>query len=132
MIHGDVFRSPPFVSLLCAVVGAGSQMFFTVILLLSFVLLGAFKATRRGAILTAFIAIFALCGLFGGIVAGRLFKQLKGANWVWNLVLTASVFPGPLFLVFSWVNSVAWAHQSTAALPATTILVSFIFNISFI
>lgn len=122
MIHGDVFRTPYSVSLLCASVGAGAQMLFTVMILLSCVLMGAFKATRRGAILTAFIAIYSLCAVFGGLVSGRLFKQLKGTNWVWNLVLTSMVFPGPLFLVFSWVNSVAWAHQSTAALPLTTIL----------
>ena len=123
MIHGDVFRTPHSVSLLCASVGAGAQMLFTVMILLSCVLMGAFKATRRGAILTAFIAIYSLCAVFGGLVSGRLFKQLKGTNWVWNLVLTSMVFPGPLFVVFSWVNSVAWAHQSTAALPLTTILV---------
>jgi transmembrane 9 superfamily protein 1 len=124
MIHGDVFRAPSSVSLLCACVGAGAQILFTVMILLSCVLMGAFKATRRGAILTAFIAIYSLCAVFGGMVSGRLFKQLKGTNWVWNLILTSVVFPGPLFLVFSWVNSVAWAHQSTAALPLTTILVS--------
>jgi hypothetical protein len=123
MIHGDVFRPPSYVSLLCAFVGAGGQLFFATFILLCFVLLGAFKATRRGALLTAFIAIYALCGIFGGIIAGRLFKQLKGVNWVWNLIITSIVFPGPLTIVFSWVNSVAWSHASTSALPLTTILV---------
>lgn len=123
MIHGDVFRQPPVMTLLVALVGSGAQLFFTVLILLSSVLLGTFKATRRGALLTAFIAIYAVCGLFGGMVAARLFKQLKGSNWVWNLVLTALVFPVPLTIVFSWVNSVAWAHMSTTALPVTTIMV---------
>lgn len=122
MIHGDVFRTPSHLSFLTALVGAGAQLFATVLILLACVLLGAFKATRRGALLTALIGIFALCGLFGGMVSGRLFKQLKGANWVWNLVLTSLVFPFPLFVVFTWVNSVAWSHESTAALPLTTIM----------
>ena len=130
MIHGDVFRQPPVMTLLVALVGAGAQLFFTVLILLSCVLLGAFKATRRGALLTAFIAIYAMCGLFGGMVAARLFKQLKGSNWVWNLVLTSLVFPVPLTIVFSWVNSVAWAHMSTTALPVTTIMVRPVYLIT--
>lgn len=121
MIHGDVFRSPPFTNLLAAAVGSGAQIFFTVLILLTAVCIGAFKVTRRGALLTACILIFAVCGIFGGIVAGRLFKQLKGRDWVWNCVLTACMFPVPLCAVFLCVNTVAWNHQSTAALPFTTI-----------
>lgn len=124
MIHGDVFRSPPNPSLFSAMVGAGAQLFFTVFFLLVAVILGSFKATRRGALLTAGIMIYAICGLFGGLVGGRLFKQLKGQNWAWNTVLTASIFPVPLAVVFLVVNTIAWNNNSTVALPITTILVS--------
>lgn len=123
MIHGDVFRGPPLLNLFSALIGAGAQLFFTVFILLLAVILGAFKATRRGALLTAGIMIFAVCGVFGGIVAGRLFKQLKGKNWAWNTILTATVLPLPLGIVFAFVNSIAWSSNSTAALPATTIMV---------
>lgn len=122
MIHGDVFRSPGLLNLFAAFVGSGAQIFSTVLILLSCVLVGVFKATKRGALLTAVILIYALCGVAGGIVAGRIFKQLKGKNWVWNVVLTAMAFPVPLAVVFSWVNTVAWTSKSTAALPATTIV----------
>jgi MFS family permease len=124
MIHGDVFRSPPHINAFAAFIGAGAQLFFTVLFLLLAVLVGAFKATRRGALLTAGIMIFAVCGLFGGMIAGRLFKQLTGQTWVWNTVFTALVLPLPLGIVFSIVNSIAWSYNSTAALPLTTILVS--------
>jgi transmembrane 9 superfamily member 1 len=123
MISGDVFRSPDYLSLFCACIGSGAQLFATALVLLSFVLFGVFKATRRGALLTAAIVIYAVAGSVGGFVAARLFKQLKGLNWVWNVVLTSFLFPTPLFLVFCWVNGVAWTQQSTAALPLTTILV---------
>ena len=122
MINGDVFRPPDNLSLFCACVGSGGQLFFTALILLCFVLLGVFKATRRGALLTAVIVIYAMCGFVGGFVGGRLFKQLHGQNWVWNTILTASAFPLPLTLVFSWVNVTAAMNQSTAALPLTTIL----------
>lgn len=124
MIHGDVFRSPQMLNLFCGVVGAGGQLFFTIFILLLSVLVGAFKATKRGALLTAGIMIFAVCGLFGGMVSGRLYKQLKGKNWAWNTMLTASIFPVPLGLVFMAVNTIAWNYNSTAALPITTIMVS--------
>ena len=124
MIHGDVFRSPQSLSIFTALIGSGAQIFSTVLLLLICVLIGVFKATKRGALLTAVILIYALCGVIGGIVAARIFKQLKGKYWVWNVVLTASVFPVPLGIVFTWVNSVAWNRESTAALPTTTIMVS--------
>lgn len=123
MIHGDVFRSPEQLNLFSALIGSGAQIFSTVLLLLVCVLIGVFKATKRGALLTAVILIYAVSGIVGGIVAGRIFKQLKGKNWVWNIVLTASVFPVPLGIIFSWVNSVAWNRESTAALPFTTIMV---------
>jgi uncharacterized membrane protein YfcA len=77
MIHGDVFRSPPLISLFTAFIGSGAQIFSTVLILLCCVLIGVFKATKRGALLTAVILIYALCALIGGIVAGRLFKQVN-------------------------------------------------------
>lgn len=81
MIHGDVFRSPPLTNLFAALIGSGAQIFFTVFFLLISVIVGAFKATRRGALLTAVILIYAVSGLAGGIVTGRLYKQLKGKDW---------------------------------------------------
>lgn len=128
MIHGDVFRNPSHLNLFVAFIGSGAQIFFTVFALLLCVVIGVFKATRRGALLTAAILIYAMCGVVGGLVAGRLYRQLKGTNWVWNTVLTASVLPVPLAVVFSYLNFIAWQSESTAALPITTIAVSIKFR----
>ncbi len=127
MIHGDVFRPPNMLNLFAAFIGSGAQIFSTILILLACVLVGVFKATKRGALLTAVIVIYALCGVAAGVVGGRLYKQLKGKNWVWNVVLTASVFPVPLAIIFSIVNTIAWNSHSTAALPITTIGVSLVF-----
>ena len=54
MIHGDVFRCPPMANLFAAFVGSGAQIFFTVLFLLLSVVVGAFKVTRRGALLCTF------------------------------------------------------------------------------
>lgn len=122
MIHGDVFRSPAMLSVFCAVVGAGAQIFCTVLLNLCCVLLGVLDPTKRGALLTAMILTYATCGVVGGLVACGLYRQLKGANWVWTCVLTACMMPVPLALVFVVLNSIAWSSNSTAALPLTTIM----------
>lgn len=132
MIHGDIFRNPQHINIFVAFIGAGAQIFSTIFLLLLCVIIGVFKATRRGALLTAVILIYALSGLCGGFFSGRLYKQLKGSNWVWNTVLTSTVFPIPLGAVFTYVNGVAWKSNSTAALPGTTIAVSYILNITLV
>lgn len=42
------------------------------------------------------------------------------------MVLTGSLFSGPLFLTFCFLNTVALAYNSTAALPFGTIVVIFL------
>lgn len=45
---------------------------------------------------------------------------------VMNLVLTGSLFTGPLLLTFCFLNTVAIAYNSTTALPFGTIVVIFL------
>mmetsp|Transcript_26490 Transcript_26490/g.82733 ORF Transcript_26490/g.82733 Transcript_26490/m.82733 type:complete len:600 (+) Transcript_26490:2207-4006(+) len=123
LINGDVFRTPQFPLLLSAVSGAGAQLCATVVLVLIAALCGMFRATKRGAVVTAFLVAYSITAFLGGLVAGRLYRQLDGRNWVWNIVCTYLVFPAPLFVVFCFVNTTALAHGSLAALPVTTILV---------
>eukprot|EP00968_Pinguiococcus_pyrenoidosus_P009866 scaffold770_cov255-Pinguiococcus_pyrenoidosus.AAC.19 len=123
LINGDVFRVPPYTLLLSAASGAGAQLCTTVLLVLLSALLGIFRPTKRGAILTSFLVMYSLTAFVGGLVAGRLYKQLDGRNWVWNIICTYLIFPLPLFLVFCFVNTLALVHGSMAAMPITTIIV---------
>ena len=43
-----------------------------------------------------------------------------------NLVLSATLFPAPFFVTFAFLNTVAIAYRSTAALPFGTICVIII------
>ena len=123
LIHGDVFRFPSHINLFAAVMGSGVQLCVTTFLLLICALSGVFRATKRGSILTALILIYVLTSFVSGFVSARLYKQLGGKNWTWNIITAALVFPGPLAIVWSFLNSVAWSQASTAALPAATILI---------
>jgi len=52
--------------------------------------------------------------------------QMGGDKWVRNVLLTASLFCLPMFIVFCFLNTVAISYRSTAALPFGTIVVIFV------
>lgn len=59
-------------------------------------------------------------------MSAHLYCRLNGAEggqWAWNLVLSGTLFPAPLFLMFCFLNTVAIAYNSQTALPFGTILV---------
>eukprot|EP00049_Salpingoeca_infusionum_P018821 m.358922 g.358922 ORF g.358922 m.358922 type:complete len:591 (-) comp18344_c0_seq1:231-2003(-) len=122
MVSSDVFRFPRYRGILCAVVGNGVQFIITVAALLFLALLGFFNLHRHHSMNAAGLFLYVLASFFSGYVSNRLFVQLDGQNWAWNIVLTSSAFNGPFFLMWSTANTVAWATGSTQALPATTII----------
>lgn len=123
LVHADVFRAPPNLSLFTSLVGAGSHLLVMTFLLLSLAVGGFFSLARRGSIVAACILLYVLCSAVGSYVSARLFKQLKGTQWVWNVMLTLAVFPASILASFSLLNTTAIAKSSTAALPVSTILV---------
>ncbi len=123
LINGDVFRFPPFTNGLSACVGAGAHLMCVTFLLLTCAVTNVFIPTKRGAILTAMIILYVCAAPIGGFVAARLYRQLGGDAWLANALIAALIFPTPLALVFVWVNSVALAHGSSAALPAIAVII---------
>jgi hypothetical protein len=123
LINGDVFRFPPFTNGLSAYVGAGAHLLCVTFLLLSCAVTNVFIPTKRGSILTAMIILYVCTAPIGGFVAARLYRQLGGEAWLANALMTALIFPTPLAIVFMWVNSVALAHGSSAALPVFAVLI---------
>jgi len=121
LVHTDVFRSPERPNFFASIVGSGAHLFATGSALLIVALTGAFSYSRRGAMLSAVILLYALTSVVGGYVSGRLYKQLGGTRWVWNTVTTMLMFPLPLFCMFVFLNTTAFAHASIAALPIGTI-----------
>ncbi|XP_051909962.1 transmembrane 9 superfamily member 1 [Hippocampus zosterae] len=122
IIHTDVFRFPPYKSLLCAVLGVGAQFLTLATGILVMALLGMFNAHRHGAINSAAIVLYALTSCVSGYVSCSFYTQINGKRWVWNIILTSTLFSAPLFLTWSVVNSVHWWSGSTQALPASTVL----------
>jgi hypothetical protein len=109
-VHGDVFRFPPAKSLFCAMVGSGTQLLVLSFCVFALALVGAFYPYNRGAMFTALIVLYALTAGVAGYTSAAYYRQMEGTKWVGNLMLTCVVFCGPLFLVFCFNNSVAWAY----------------------
>ncbi|GMY24765.1 transmembrane 9 superfamily member 2-like [Fagus crenata] len=125
-IHGDVFRYPKYRSLFAAALGSGTQLFTLATFIFLLALVGVFYPYNRGALFTALVVIYALTSGIAGYTAASFYCQLEGNNWVRNLLLTGSLFCGPLFFTFCFLNTVAIGYSSTAALPFGTIVVIFL------
>jgi len=105
-IHGDVFRFPRHgesisfmmlcairlspcvlfsVSLFCACIGTGTQLFAMVLFVFVLALVGVFYPYNRGALLTACIVLYALTAGIAGYVAANNYRQMGGENWYVSL-----------------------------------------------
>ena len=57
-------------------------------------LLGMFNVHRHGAINSAAIVLYALTSCVSGYVSCGFYTQIHGERWVWNIILTSSLFSG--------------------------------------
>eukprot|EP00761_Pharyngomonas_kirbyi_P012150 gb/GECH01012177.1/.p1 GENE.gb/GECH01012177.1/~~gb/GECH01012177.1/.p1 ORF type:complete len:594 (+),score=103.58 gb/GECH01012177.1/:1-1782(+) len=122
LISGDVFRFPAHKNLLSAFLGTGIQLLLLASLLLTLSAIKLFYPHTRGQMYSAIIAVHALTAGVAGYVSGAFYKMMGCTRWVNNVLLTVCVFAVPVFLVFSFLNTVAIVYRSSAALPFTTIL----------
>ncbi|XP_046864123.1 transmembrane 9 superfamily member 1-like [Xenia sp. Carnegie-2017] len=122
IINTDVFRFPNYKSWLCAILGNGSQFLTICFGIILMAIFGMFSVHRHGSMNTASVLIYALTCCVSGYVASSMYKKIGGINWAWNIVLTATLFAVPFFVIWSIMNSVAWYNNSTQALPFTTIV----------
>ncbi|XP_022790975.1 transmembrane 9 superfamily member 1-like [Stylophora pistillata] len=116
----DVFCFPPYKSWLCAILGEGSQFLTLCFGIIFLAFLGLFNVHREIDLVTKKI-FFTFLGI-SGYVSSNFYRKIGGTNWVWNVVLTTSIFSVPFFMIWSVINSTAWYYQSTQALPYTTII----------
>ena len=125
-IHGDVFRFPRNVSLFCAVIGTGTQLFRDDDGCSRWRSSGC--STRTTA---ARCSPHASSSTHSPVVSPGTSLRTTTARWAertgfCNVLLTGFLFCGPLFMVFAFLNTVAIAYRSTAALPFGTICIILI------
>jgi hypothetical protein len=122
MIHGDVFRFPPYVSLLSSVIGIGAQLYTLMISLFVLGVVGVFHPHSGGSIQVAVIVLYAMTAGIAGYVSALVYRKFKGENWVRNVIQTALLLTGPCCIVFCFENTVAVIYSATASLPFGTIM----------
>eukprot|EP01116_Phalansterium_solitarium_P004252 TRINITY_DN151_c0_g1_i1.p1 TRINITY_DN151_c0_g1~~TRINITY_DN151_c0_g1_i1.p1 ORF type:complete len:593 (+),score=230.48 TRINITY_DN151_c0_g1_i1:180-1958(+) len=123
LIHGEVFRFPPFKSAFTAFIGLGAQCLVILFGIMVLALAGLFRPNSGGAMFTACVILYAITSGVAGYVSGVYYKQFEGDKWSWNLVLVATLFTGPFVVVFSFVNTIAIFYHATAAVPIGTIFI---------
>lgn len=121
LIHGDVFRFPDYPILFCAGTGTGMQLIASTFVVFALALSGTVSTTRRGSILASTVVSYCILSIIGGYCSVRLYQQMNGKKWVHCVLVAAFLFPGPLFMIFAFVNTTALMHGSTSALPFGTI-----------
>lgn len=127
LVRGDVFRLPPAFSVFCAYVGTGAQICSLASLMLVLAVMNMFVPGNRGAMYSCALVLYALTAGTAGFVSAHMFCRFHGeqGRWAWNLVLSATLFPLPLLLMFCFLNTVAIVYNSQAALPFGTIMVIY-------
>ena len=121
-VHGDVFRMPPMLSLLCAAVGNGLQLSLLCIICIVMAILKHLYA-GRGSTVTVFIVFYALTSVVGGFVSGSLYAQASGPSWQRAMFLSATLFPGLVLGISFLVNFVSWHYETLHAIPFGTMVV---------
>mmetsp|Transcript_41395 Transcript_41395/g.88074 ORF Transcript_41395/g.88074 Transcript_41395/m.88074 type:complete len:623 (+) Transcript_41395:31-1899(+) len=113
LVHGDVFRPPPYRMLLSVLIGSGVQVLTMTIITLIFALLGFLSPANRGGLMTAVVVLFLLMALFSGYFSARMYKTFKGTEWKQNAILTAALLPTAIFCIFFVLNIVLGMEKSS-------------------
>merc|ERR1711935_208552 len=75
--------------------------------------------------ITVFIVCYALTSFVGGYVSGGYNARNSGKRWIKTMLLTAGLFPGAVFGIAFFLNTVAISYHSLAAVPFGTMVVIF-------
>ncbi|XP_004241321.1 transmembrane 9 superfamily member 5 isoform X1 [Solanum lycopersicum] len=122
-LHGDVFRCPPNMPLLCAVIGAGTQLLTLFCCLFILAFLGVLYPYNRGALLTSLVIIYTLTSAVAGYSSASFYSQFIETGWERSVTFSAVLFLGPFLVLQFFLNSVAVSFGATLAIPFGTILV---------
>ncbi|KAF9584607.1 hypothetical protein BGW38_005859 [Lunasporangiospora selenospora] len=122
LVHGDVFRPPPYPMLLSIFLGNGTQMFLMASVTIIFAALGFLSPSNRGSLATVMIVFYMFFAVVAGFVSARLYKMFGGEAWKRNVVGTAFLFPSIIFGTFVALNFFLIGAKSSGAVPFGTVV----------
>ena len=122
LIHGDVFRFPPYRSFFCAFIGVGSQFIAMSLGMLCLALVGLYYPGNEGAIEVSGLVLYALTAVIAGERSTYFYTHMGGLSWSWNVVLTATLFALPFMTVMFFVNTLSIVRDLVYALHFDALL----------
>ncbi|KAI8912990.1 hypothetical protein DFJ77DRAFT_466226 [Powellomyces hirtus] len=122
LVHADVFRPPTHRMLLSVLLGNGAQLFCMTGITLVFAVLGFLSPSSRGSLTTVALIFYVCFASIAGHVSARTYKMLQGEFWRRNVLMTATLVPGIVFLIFTFLNFFLIGAHSSAAVPFSTML----------
>jgi hypothetical protein len=124
-LHADVFRFPHYKSLFASILGCGVQIVLIFLCMLTLAVVGVFYPHGRGTAYATVVVIYCFTAFIAGYTSGSMYRKLNGTVWVHNVLTTVTLVVGPVFVIWSYLNTVAIFYGSTAALPFGTIVALF-------
>lgn len=121
LLHGDVFRAPPYGGMFAPLVGSGMQLLYMAFGLLILSTLGVLNPSFRGGYVSVGVGLFIFAGIFSGYFSARIYKTCGGRSWQKNVIITAALVPGLLFATVFILNLFVWIQASSTALPFGTL-----------
>jgi len=93
LLHGDVFRSPPYAGLFAPLIGSGMQLLFMMAGLLLLSCLGVLNPSFRGGFVSVGVGLFIFGGCFSGYFSASVYKTFGGQNWRKNTLMVGFISP---------------------------------------
>ncbi|KNC99316.1 uncharacterized protein SPPG_05566 [Spizellomyces punctatus DAOM BR117] len=105
LVHADVFRPPTHRMLLSVLLGNGAQLLCMTGITLVFAVLGFLSPSSRGSLSTVALIFYVCFASVAGYVSARVYKMLQGEYWRRNVVMTATLVPGYVYLRFRTIRN---------------------------
>ena len=139
LLHGDVFRAPPYGGLLAPLIGSGMQLVFMVAGLLLLSCFGVLNPSWRGGFRQRRCGSLHLRRSFLWVLFRSRLQDFRWSELAEehhpgkmvalhydeanaNIVQTALLFPGLLFTMLFVLNLFTWAQASSTAIPFFTLI----------
>ena len=80
-------------------------------------ILGFLSPSNRGSLVTVMVVFYGLFSSVAGYVSARIYKMCGGQAWKQNVLMTAMLVPGVIFVLLLLVNFLFIIQNSSSAVP---------------
>lgn len=115
-IHGDIFRSPNYLTWFSALMGTGMQLVVLMFMVILYTIAGDLYI-ERASILSVTVFAYVLTGVASGYISARFYAKHGGRKWVKTMLISTFLFPGFACIVSFSINWISIAYGSSRAIP---------------